>query len=88
MMVAVAMLFRFFGFLREGTTGLPSGESIFWYPPVAGYLATVGITWFFAARSLWGGRWWRGVAAFVLGLAAHLGLTLLSNWLGIQRILH
>ncbi len=84
MMGALAMVLAFFVSLGRGTTRLPTGESIFWLPLFAGWATMVGFTWLSAARSLRQGRWWNGIAAFILGLAAVFWGSLLVDWLGLS----
>ncbi len=83
MMAALLMVLRLIESLDRGTTSLPTGESVFWLPMLAGCAAMVAFAFFFGAWSLWRGRWSRVIAVCVLGSMATVGGSLLNNWLGL-----
>jgi len=83
MMGALAMVLGFSVSLARRTARFPTGESIFWLPLFAAWATMVGFTWLFAARALRQGRWWNGIVAFILGLAAVFWGSLLGDRLGL-----
>ncbi len=80
--LALMSALRFSGVIPRGTYGVFELEPI-WLLLLAGWAAMIASACFYAATSFRQGRWLRGTAAFVLGLALYLGAIVLGNWLGV-----